>query len=110
MPKLKRKLGRLFAILIFSSSCAGLPQKPSIDICAHDQPRHEALCSNNQTGKEFDIPIEQTDKFIMFNPDHWGLILLYIRQLETHVRSDKSKNQFIADELEKVINTSEKFL
>jgi hypothetical protein len=98
----------LLGIFLFSS-CGSLPRKPSIDICSHDAPSFEVECYNNQTGNFKTIPIEKTDKFIMFSPDDWGLVLLYIGKLERRLRSNKKNGveQLIAIELEKIKSTSD---
>lgn len=109
MQKLKTKFVALSAVLIFSS-CAGLPQKPSIDICAHDQPERLVYCENNQGGPSKTYSTEETDRWIMFKPEHWGLVIQYIRELETYIRRNKSHNQQIAEELRGVIKASERVM
>lgn len=105
MGNLKRISVALFGTLIFSS-CGSLPKRPSIDICAHDVPERLVYCENNQGGPSKTYSTEETDRWIMFNPDHWGLVIQYIRQLEAHIRQNKSQDQEIADELRKVIEAS----
>ena len=94
---------------IFLSSCGSLPAKPKIEICGHDQPNSQAECYDNQTQEYRSIPIESTDRYIMFSPDDWGLILVYIDKLERMLRSKRNKSKLdlsVADELEKILNTS----
>jgi hypothetical protein len=74
-----RKLLKLCAILIFSSCAHRVPTKPSIDICAHNLAAQQVPCVNNQTDAVKILGIDETDRFIMFHPDDWGKILLYIR-------------------------------
>lgn len=109
MENLKRISVALFATLMFSS-CGSLPKRPSIDICAHDEPQHLVYCENNQGGPSKTFSTEETDRWIMLNPEHWGIVLQYIRELEAYIRRNKSKDQHVADELNKVIKTSEKLL
>ena len=105
MPRRKKRFARQSAILIFSFllvSCGSLPQKPAIVICAHDAPKYLVYCENIQGGSST-LNIEDTDRYVMFSPDNWGLILGYIRALERYTRSNKSQKQNIADELRKTI-------
>ena len=93
------KLGLLFVGLI-SSSCGSLPKKPSIDLCSHDEPTGMVYCVNNQTDATTDLEIGATDKYIMMSPEHWGLTVLYIRELEK-----KAKGK-VKSEIRKIINAS----
>jgi hypothetical protein len=67
-----------------------------------------AYCVNNQTNTEYNLSIEQTDKYIMFSPDDWGLILIYIRLLEQHTRN--KSNQIINTEINKFLDASDTLL
>lgn len=107
MQKLKLKFVLLSGI--FLSSCGSLPAKPKIEICNHDKPNLQAECYDNQTGEYRSIPIESTNKYIMFSPDDWGLVLLYVDKLERRLRgkANKSKIDFlVANELKKILETS----
>lgn len=107
---LKKKLGTLLIILI-CSSCGSLPSKPSIDLCAHDQPKGLVYCVNNQTGDDSTLDINDTDKYIMLSPEDWGLTLRYIRLLEQRLRNSSQKNSaMVANELRKIIVTGENLL
>lgn len=107
---LKKKLGTLLIILI-CSSCGSLPRKPSIDLCVHNEPSGDVFCVNNQTSQDTTIRIEDTDRYIMMSPEHWGLTLRYIRILEQRLRGSNSKNStFVADEVQKIITTGESLL
>lgn len=108
--KQKKRLGLLFATLI-CSSCGSLPAKPKIDLCAHDQPRGQVYCVNNQTNQDTTLNIEDTDKYIMLSPEHWGLTLKYIRILEQRLRRSTQKNSSdVADEVKKIIVVGESLL
>lgn len=103
MQKQKMKFVLLFAIFLFSA-CGSLPKKPKVEICAHDEPALEAECFDNQNQQYRSIPIRETNRYIMFSPDDWGLILLYIDRLERSIRSKSVKT-----ELKKIRKTSRKF-
>jgi hypothetical protein len=54
-----------------------------------------------------------TDKYIMFSPDDYGLILLYIKKLEKKLRGSNNKSSMeynISLELKKIIKTSERLI
>ena len=106
---LKKRLGTLLIILT-CSSCGSLPSKPSIDLCAHDQPSRAVYCVNNQTGNDTTLDIEDTDRYIMLSPEDWGLTLRYIRILEQRVRNKDSSSTMVADELNKIITVGESLL
>lgn len=101
MQKLKRKCVKLLLICTFSVSCGSMPQKPQIELCAHDQPNSEVECVDNQTGQARTLRIGETDKYIMVSPDNWGLILFYIDQLKRRIR-----NKNVKTELFKIKETS----
>ena len=99
----------LSGIFLFNS-CGSLPAKPKVEICAHDQVNQEAECYDNQTSEYRTLPIGETDKYIMFSADDWGLVLLYIGKLERKLRGSNNKSssveKIIARELKKIIETS----
>lgn len=74
----------LFSAILLLSSCGsrGLPKKPSINVCAHLYSENIATCVNNQTGEASDLHIADTDRYIMMSPDHYGLLLKYLRVIE----------------------------
>lgn len=84
--RLQRKLKQLFVALI-CSSCAGVPTKPVIDLCANDLDLGQVHCVNNQTQESRSIPWYETDRFIMLSPEDWGDILIYIRALEKNKKT-----------------------
>lgn len=90
MQKLKMKFVLLSGIFLFSS-CGSLPKKPLIEICAHNENVSEVECFDNQTQTNRTLRIDETDRYIMFSPDDWGLILLYLRKLEKRIRNKKVK-------------------
>lgn len=102
MQKLKKSFVLLLGICLFSS-CGGLPSKPQIELCAHDEPLAEVECYDNQTGQYRTIPIGETDRYIMMSADDWSLVLLYIDRLSRRVGSRKVRR-----ELKKIIDTNAK--
>ncbi len=99
MQKLKKKFVVLSVIFLFSS-CAGV-KKPLIEICSHDQPAYEVECFDNQNQTHRTLDIKETDKYIMFSPNDWGLILEYLGKLERKVKVKKVKK-----ELKKIFKTN----
>ena len=104
MQKLKKKFALLLGIFLFSS-CANLPKKPQIELCAHDEVLQEAECYDSQTGSYRTIQIADTDKYIMTSPEDWALILLYVDRLERKIRR-KSRKASI--ELKKILKIGKK--
>lgn len=108
MQKLKKSFVLLLGIYLFSA-CGSLPPKPKVEICGHDQVNQQAECYDNQNNEYRSIHIEQTDRYIMFSPDDWGLVLMYVDKLERRLRGSKNKSRVkyrIARELKKILNTS----
>ena len=108
---LRLKMIYVVLLVILSSSCASnLPQKPEVDLCAHWLEDSTAQCVNNQTDEYFEIPMYQTDKWIMMSPEHWGLVLLYIKELEEAASDYDSftggrESAILSRELRKVLRT-----
>jgi len=103
MLKLKKNCVLLLGIFLFSScgTIGNLPKKPKIEICAHDNANQVAECFDNQNQEYRSIPIEETDRFIMFSSEDWGFVLLYIDRIERRFRGKK-----LGIELKKIIETS----
>jgi len=103
MQNLKKSCVLLLGIFTFSScgSLGNLPKKPQVEICAHDVPNAQSECYDSQTEEYRSLPINDTDRYIMYSPDDWGLILLYIEKLERVIKNKKVKK-----ELRKILNTS----
>jgi len=115
MQQLKKNFVLLLGIFLFSA-CSGLPIKPKVEICANDVPNKQVECYDNQTQEYRSIPIESTDRYIMYSPEDWALVLLYIERLKRKLRGsriyNKSMNRRISVktrislELEKIIKTT----
>jgi hypothetical protein len=102
----------LLGIFLFSS-CGSLPSKPKIELCGHNAPAALAECFDNQDDSFRSIPMSDTDKYIMFSPDDWGLVLRYISQLQRHLSKSGNKSNMgvesiAARELKKILKTSKK--
>jgi len=104
MQKLKMKYVMLLGIFLFSS-CGSLPKSPKIEICSHNEPSQEVDCFDTQNDEYRVLHINETDKYMMFSPDDWGLILEYVRLLEKKV-----KNKRVKSEINKVIKTTNKVI
>lgn len=71
----------IFLMTLVSVSCAVSP--PKGQFCSHYQPLHIAICNDLETGNDLpDIPIDQTDHWIMLSPDTWKSIMDYIDALK----------------------------
>lgn len=96
-----KRLGLLLGIF-FLSSCAGLPTQPDITLCVHDEPRMSVYCSNNQTGEDSTLHINETNKYIMLSPDDWGTVLRYLRR--------GVKYKIFRKEIRKVLKSNDKIM
>lgn len=107
----KKKLFAIFAPLILSS-CAGVPDKPEIDLCSHIKELFIVVCVNNQTNEVTEISIEATDRWVMMSPNDWGKVLFYTQLLERNISSKNNKSRtnyyVIQRELNKILTTAEK--
>ena len=91
---MKTKLLIISTILIFSS-CGSLPKKPSIDLCSNIVSTQRVPCVNNQSRDSYILDYNETDKYLMLSPDHWGLILKYIRKLENRAGFKKEARKIL---------------
>lgn len=112
MENLKKKSVIFLGILLLSScGSTKLPKKPSINICAHLYNEQIVTCINNRTGEGFDLELNETDSFIMFDPDDYGLLLKYIRLLELRtpkmIRSELKKFRRVSKKLYGISNYRE---
>lgn len=106
-----KKFAIVLGTLIFNSCGTTLPKTPSVDICAHDELTQSVVCVNNQTDEDYILHINETDKYIMYSPEHWGLVLEYIKLLERRLSSNKGKyEKIVSRELKKVILTSNRVM
>lgn len=102
MLKQKKNFVLLSLIFLFSA-CGSLPEKPQVEICGHDLPNAVIECFDNQTNEFRTLEYSDTDEYILFSPDDWGLILIHIDKLSRYTR-----NKTIKEELNKIIKTSSK--
>ena len=73
----------LIISLILLSSCASLPPMPKGDLCTHYYQEGILLCSRIADGKDtMNIPIDETDKYIMISPKTWENIMNYIGKIK----------------------------
>lgn len=85
MHKPKRSVSALLTLLLIISleSCGGMPERPQGWICINDFPRSQAICDDlNDPIKSKVVPLTQTDKWIMIDPDTWQNLNVYIEELK----------------------------
>ena len=58
--------------------------RPEVDACMIISQDNAAFCINNMSGREYDIAIEAMNKYTCFSPDHYGVLLIYIRLLQRY--------------------------
>lgn len=78
-------LGLGMVILMFTgcSTLGSKPPPPKGQFCAHNQPEKIAQCADLQNGHATPaVPIDQTDRWIMFSPETWENIQNYIDALK----------------------------
>lgn len=96
MQNLKKML--LMTLLVTSSGCSQLPDKPKGDLCVIDIRDQDLICvpmsvmTAPKTFKDFvklvtsssatHVPLSQADNYVAFSPDTYGNVEKYIKQLE----------------------------
>jgi len=78
-------LGLGMVILMFTgcSTLGSKPPPPKGEFCAHNQPEKIAQCADMGNGHATPaVPIDQTDRWIMFSPETWENIQNYIDALK----------------------------
>lgn len=73
-------------IIVMLSGCQTLgnqkPPPPKGELCSHNKPAAKANCTSLDNGQAVpSVPIEKTDKWIMFSPATWESIQNYIDAL-----------------------------
>lgn len=108
MQRLLKKFVLLIVIINFNS-CGSTPEKPSIDSGIVIAETNEVFFVNNRTSEERVEPIcfggdvnPELDKSAVHSNKHWGLVLTYIKQLESYVPRKVRK------ELRKVLKSNYK--
>lgn len=81
-----------FSILLMLASCGRLPSKPEVENCIIITELGIASCFNNQTSNEYDLPLEDMNKYTCFSPEDWNEILTYTRLLE-RARSKNTRRE-----------------
>lgn len=91
----KRWMLLLAASAVVLSACAGLPTPPTGKMYLHFG--ESALCSDLESGQICQkLPISQTQKFIMFEPQTWANIQNYIDALIREITNQNSSPPFLA--------------
>ena len=104
-----RNLLKIFALLIVTaniSSCASnpsLPKKPQIWSCVMIYVTQTAFCINNQTREEKEIPFSAMNKYVAFSNPDWGLILKYVKELESRIPKSRKQLRGLRLELVKIL-------
>jgi len=88
MQRHLKKLKKLTVIILGFSivSCGGgarnLPDKPSLDACKIIMEIDSAFCVNNLNGREYEIPLSKTDRYVAFSEKDYQMLLQYIKLLQ----------------------------
>ena len=71
------------SLALVLSSCASLPDPPNGQMCSHYQALKIAICNDIRSGARVvpDTPIENTDKWVMFDLVTWQNIVNYMDAL-----------------------------
>lgn len=93
MKNSNKRLRILLAALVANASigCAslsrpGMPPPPKGDLCTHRKSAAVAKCAELGSGAARpSVPIEMTDKWIMFSPFTWESVMNYLMALERAV-------------------------
>ena len=104
MKKLKslKILGLLIGIISFNGCGSALPKKPTLESGIIILESNEVFFVDNQTSEERSIPI-YIDGVCTINPElnkaslhsnhDWNRVLLYVRLLESRIRSKRVKRE-----------------
>lgn len=86
------------------ASCAQMPQKPTGSFCNHDFSDSISICNDLATGKALpDVPIAQTDKWIMFPPETWQNIQNYIDELIRIAENKLNSSDELSDDAREIL-------
>jgi hypothetical protein len=107
-----RKLQTIYLVIVSSAlaaACAGLPDRPAVDLCTIDLPRAQLICSPTGDVKSVDdatyskivrmvenhpqrkrIPLERSDRYICFAPDDWQKVSVYMKSLRDYAQQAKA--------------------
>ena len=111
MLRQSKTLGMLILILLVSSCGSKQLEKPVVSDCRIILEAGVAFCIENQTGRQYDVDLNQLDKWVAFSPEDWSKILIYVKLLERRVQGlkiKKSHKRLISNELNKFIIMDEK--
>lgn len=80
--KKAKKLSVMLLIGLAVSSCTHkAPYPPKIDFYLHKQARAVAICANTEGQECPDVPIQETNNWLMFPPEQWEHIQGYVDHL-----------------------------
>lgn len=83
------------------SACSSV-EKPKGELCSHWREQDKALCNDLKNGDNMpDVPMKDTDRWIMFSPDTWKNIMDYIDALKRKVGQQRimsSDGMYITEE------------
>jgi hypothetical protein len=72
---------------ILASSCAGVPEKPDVEVCVLFVADRYALCAGGRIGKEpLERPLEDMERAVSFPVSSWVKYQAYVDELELMVR------------------------
>jgi len=100
--KILKILVLLIGIISFSSCGTSLPKKPTLESGIMILESNEVFFVNNQTSEERSIPIytegsctinEELSKSSIHSNQDWNRVLLYVRLLESRIKSKKVKRE-----------------
>lgn len=101
----------LIALAVVLSSCAHkLPKPPQGELCTHYKKSDVAVCNDISTGNHLpDVPIELTDKWIMFSPKTWESVMNYIDALKRKISDQSVSTQAASNSVRVTANDIAKF-
>lgn len=96
------RLIKLLTVSAILSACAGLPTPPTGKLYLHFG--DSALCSDIQTGDACPkVPMSQTEKYVMLEPQTWANIQNYIDAL-LRALQQKGSPGFLSSERDEQLN------
>lgn len=102
---MQRKISLAIVSSFIFLGCSQVPPKPNVKLCTIDLPRQQLICADTQEVRRIDqttykaiynhvrintiqkIPLSDADKFIVFSPQDWQKVSVYMKTLRDFAQS-----------------------
>lgn len=79
-----KKLIKITFLFSLVSCGSGVPKRPSIDACKVIMQERIVYCVNNITKDDYEISLDDIDRYVAFSEDDYQQLLLYIKLLQRY--------------------------